>query len=115
MSASRKVGARKAIEDIVQYLQRHYAEEISLHAVSERFHLNPAYLSRLFKSETGQTFNDYLSRVRLDATVELLRNEQLKVSDIASLVGYENANYFLKKFKDFYGCTPSEYRNRHFR
>ncbi|RKP51541.1 AraC family transcriptional regulator [Cohnella endophytica] len=113
LTSSRKVGAKKAVEDIVQFLNQHYGEEISLHAVSERFHLNPAYLSRLFKNETGQTFNDYLSKIRLDAAVNLLRNDQLKVGDIAPMVGYENVNYFLKKFKDYYGCTPSEYRKSH--
>ncbi|MFC5648588.1 response regulator [Paenibacillus solisilvae] len=113
LASGRKVGAKKAVEEIVQYLSLHYGEEISLHAVSERFHLNPAYLSRLFKTETGETFNDRLSRIRLEAAVRLLKNEQLKVVDIAPLVGYENPNYFLKKFKDFYGCTPSEYRKNH--
>lgn len=110
LSTLRKVGARRAVQDIASYLRQHYAEEISLHALSERFHLNPAYLSRLFKSETGQTFNDFLSEVRMEAAAGLLRLEQLKVGDIGPIVGYDNGNYFMRKFKERFGCTPSEYR-----
>lgn len=112
LSCRRNVGARKAVQEIADYLRQHYAEEITLQDISERFHMNPAYLSRMFKSEIGQTFNDFLSEVRMEAAVRLLRQKNLKIGDIGPLVGYENVNYFMRKFKERFGCTPSEYREK---
>jgi two-component system response regulator YesN len=111
---SRKIGSRRAVLDIVSYLHNHYGEEVSLYAVSETHFLNPAYLSRLFKQETGHTFNEYLSGIRMEAAARLLTGqEDYKVNDIAVLVGYENGTYFMRKFKEYFKMTPSEYRRSH--
>ncbi|MBN2983166.1 response regulator [Cohnella algarum] len=110
LGSAQKTGAKKAVGEIIHYIDKNYGREISLYGVAETFHLNPAYLSRMFKNEAGTTFNEYVSQVRMEAAARLLSEEQLKVNDISALVGYENVSYFLKKFKDYYGCTPSEYR-----
>ncbi|MCD9021517.1 response regulator [Cohnella silvisoli] len=105
-----KIGAKKAVGDIAKYMLEHYGEEISLNGVADTFHLNSAYLSRIFKQEMGQTFNDFLSHVRMEAAGKLLADESLKIHDIAPIVGYDNVSYFMKKFKEHFGITPSEYR-----
>lgn len=110
LTVAKKTGSKKSIAEIVSYLNEYYDEEISLQAVADTFFLNPAYLSRIFKNETGKTFNQYLSDVRMQAAVRLLLNSQLKIVEISSLVGYENVSYFVKKFKEHFECTPSEYR-----
>jgi len=84
-----------------------------LNCISEQFFINPAYLSRIFKNEIGQNFNDFLSKIRMDAAAKLLGQEDLKMSNISEMIGYENVNYFLKKFKEYFNCTPTEFRKKH--
>jgi two-component system, response regulator YesN len=108
----KKSGVRRIVDEIEAYIHHHYNEEISLNSMAEKFYISPAYLSRMFKSDKGQNFNDFLSSVRMKKAGELLQNPELKMNDISHVVGMENVNYFLRKFKDYYGCTPSEYKKR---
>ena len=75
-------------------------------------YLSPAYLSRIFKQETGVTFNEYLNRVRLNKAKELLRRRELRMTDISLAVGYEDQSYFTKVFKRVAGMLPREYREK---
>lgn len=113
IAGNRKLGSRKIINQIADYVTMHYSEGINLNGISEQFYINPAYLSRIFKNEIGQNFNDFLSKIRMDAAVKLLEQGDLKMSNISEMVGYENVNYFLKKFKEYFNCTPTEYRKKH--
>ena len=72
--------------------------------------LNPEYFSRLFKEETGQTFNSYLNEYRLNKAAELVANSNKKLSDIASDVGFSSLSYFSKKFKRHFGANPFSYK-----
>ena len=74
-------------------------------------YLSPAYLSRIFKKETGTSFNEYLSGVRIGKAKELLRHPELRLTDIAQMVGYEDQSYFAKVFKRVTGSSPSGYRS----
>ena len=76
-------------------------------------YLSPAYLSRIFKQETGVTFNEYLNRVPLvNKAKELLRRRELRMTDISLAVGYEDQSYFTKVFKRVAGMLPREYREK---
>jgi two-component system response regulator YesN len=112
IAKTRKTGTKKTMDEIVDYVNRHYSEDINLNTVADQFYINPAYLSRIFKQETGTNFNDYISKIRIEAAARLLEYEHLKVGDISEMVGYESANYFMKKFKENFGCTPTEYRKK---
>ncbi|MCK9860341.1 response regulator [Paenibacillus sp. ATY16] len=112
LSSRKKSGSYRGVEEIVEYLGAHFHEEITLGSVAERYFLNPAYLSRIFKNETGQTFNDYVNTLRLEAASKLLKDPKLKMSAISEMAGYMSEKYFFRKFKEHYGCTPTEYRNR---
>lgn len=112
LSSRKKTGSYRGVEEIVEYLGTHFHEEITLGGVAERYFLNPAYLSRIFKNETGQTFNDYVNTLRLEAATRLLKDPTLKMSAVSEMTGYMSEKYFFKKFKEHYGCTPTEYRNR---
>lgn len=105
-----KNGGKKIIDEIITYLDNNYNENVNLKAIADKYYFTTAYISKIFKSHTGENFSDYLCRVRIGKAAELLKNPDLKLHDIAELVGYENTNYFLKKFKDYFGYTPSEYR-----
>jgi two-component system response regulator YesN len=99
-------------QQVERYLREHYNEELSLQTLSSRFNVNNVYLGRLFKEETGEYFNDYLNRIRLDQAKKLLQTTLYKASDIAAIVGFLDPNYFYRKFKQVNGLSPSEYRSR---
>lgn len=97
------------VERAKAYAQQHLHEPISLDAVAEGIHLSKNYFCNVFKSETGLTFWDYLTQIRIDKAKELLLTD-MKTYEIAYTVGYENASYLSKVFKKAYGMTPTEYR-----
>lgn len=96
----------------IQFIGSNYAEHIDLNTLADMVYLSPAYLSRIFKAETGTTINQYLNRVRITKAKELLHNRQLKLVDISLSVGYEDQSYFTRVFRKIAGISPSEYRNK---
>ncbi len=72
--------------------------------------LSPNHFSTIFSQETGRTFVEYLTYVRMEKAKELLRNTNRKTSDIAFEAGYRDAHYFSYLFKKTQACTPREYR-----
>ncbi|MGO4546934.1 helix-turn-helix domain-containing protein [Paenibacillus sp. 2TAB23] len=100
----------QSIRDIAVFLDEHYFEDLSLVDVATRFHIDPSYLSKLFKSVTGENFIEYISRKRIEKACELLSGSDRKIVEIAELTGYENQRYFSQVFKKMKGQTPSEYR-----
>ncbi|MBO9605768.1 MAG: response regulator transcription factor [Paenibacillaceae bacterium] len=105
---------RKSIAlQVEKFLHSHYAEELSLQIIADRFNVNNIYLGRLFKEETGDYFSDYLTNIRLDKAKELLETTPLNASEISVRVGYADPNYFFRKFKQTIGLSPTEYRNLH--
>ncbi|NLK87670.1 MAG: response regulator [Clostridiaceae bacterium] len=98
------------IEDAKRYIDSNYMCDIGLEDVSKTVQLNPNYFCELFRKETGYNFKEYISLRRMEAAKELLKNISYKLSDISSLVGYNDAKYFSRTFKKYVGITPSEYR-----
>ncbi|GGA34392.1 response regulator [Paenibacillus physcomitrellae] len=101
------------IDGVVRYLEVHYFEDVSLIDVATRFHMDPSYLSKLFKMATNENFIEYVTRKRIEKACELLVSSDRRISDISELVGYENQRYFSQVFKKSIGFTPSEYREAH--
>lgn len=101
------------IHRTVQYLQTHYTEKVTLENVSRVMYLSPAYFSRIFKQETGKTFNTYLNNIRITKAKEILHqtNSHLRLTDIALMVGFEDQSYFTKVFKRITGISPLKYRS----
>ena len=100
------------IADVVAYIHAHYAEDITLSDAADGVYLNAAYLSRLFKRETGKTFSDYLTQVRIDAAAHLIETSDLFIYEIAQRSGYRNLKYFYKVFKKVKGYSPNEQRKK---
>ena len=90
-----------------------YSYGYSLKLRANRYNLSQAYLGRLFKTEVGKLFTDYLCEIRLEAAKKLLEETDMKSCDIAAQVGFQNQNYFSNVFKKCVGVYPSVYRNRH--
>lgn len=99
-----------AINRITAYLQEHYSEPLTLNDIAKRFNFSYYYLSSYFSSHSDEGFSEYLNRVRIEKSLELLRNRSIPISEISSMVGYSDHSYFCKVFKKFTGHTPSEYR-----
>lgn len=99
------------IESAKAYISKNYARNITLQTIAEELHLSSAYLSHLFKQETGIKIIDYLNRYRIDAACRLLEDPGVKVYEIAEQVGYENDKYFFYMFKKYKGVSPQIYRN----
>ncbi len=100
-------------ERIIQYLNQHFAEEISLSGLAEEFFLAPTYLAKRFKENTGKTVIQYLEELRLKNARELLQSSDLSISEIALKTGYSDSNYFARSFRKVCKVTPREYRNMH--
>lgn len=103
-------GGEKAVEVAIQYIHSHMASELTLEKVASIVYLNPVYFSQLFKQKTGGGFKEYITGLRLERAMELLRESELKIGEIAERVGYPDVRHFSQIFRKKAGCTPSEYR-----
>lgn len=96
-----------------EYIEEHYNEyDISLNTVAASVNLSPNHFSAIFSQELGETFIEYLTKVRMEKAKELLRTTSKKSTEIAYEVGYKDAHYFGSLFKKTQNCTPKEYRMR---
>lgn len=98
------------IDRSIRYIQQHVEEEISRESVADYVGLNPAYLSRLFKKETGQNLIDFLISVKMNRARELLDTTDMTVGSVAQQVGYSNFSHFTKMFRKQFDVNPQEYR-----
>lgn len=98
---------------IKDYIGKHYSEEqLSIKEIGDHVFLSASYVCTYFKSQTGQTLNQYLTEYRMDRAMQLLKDARYQITDISAKVGYSNGNYFGKSFKKFTGLTPSQYREK---
>jgi two-component system response regulator YesN len=98
------------IDAAIHHIERFYQRELSLEDVAEHVHLNPYYFSKVFKQQTGETFIDYITRIRIKKAKQWMNNKELSLKEICHLVGYNDPNYFSRVFKKVTGVTPSAYR-----
>jgi two-component system response regulator YesN len=110
LSGTRGRPLNDLISQARQYIADHFTGQISLESVAESIALSPPYFSRLFSSQVGKTFIDYLTELRIAKASQLLRDSQLSIKEICSAVGYSDPNYFSRIFKKVTGRTPSEFR-----
>lgn len=94
----------------VQYMRRNCATKVSLDDVARMVFLSPSYFSRVFKKEMGCNFNTYLNRLRIEKSKRLLLSENIRLVDIATMVGFEDQSYFTKVFKRVTGLSPNRFR-----
>ena len=100
----------RTITSITRYLQEHMGDDVSLSVLAEEFHLNPQYISQLFKSEIGVGFLAYLTGIRMERAKKLLLTTDLPVAEVAEQCGYGDYRVFTKVFKKNENVTPSQYR-----
>ena len=105
-----KTGSRhRIVREMLQYIDDNYSRDFGLNELADVTHMNPAYLSILFKEEAGQSFVKYLTSFRMKKAKELL-DEGYKVVEVSDMVGYNNYRYFCDIFKRLENMTPNEYK-----
>lgn len=112
-SASEHAGSdnRRAYSDrIMQWIERNYHKPIRLEHLSEAMHLSPYHLSRLFADETGHTFKQYLTSIRIRETCLLLASTSLSLKEISRKAGFSGTSYLCQVFKKHLGLSPYKYR-----
>lgn len=102
----------RSIRKAMEYIDTYYYADLSLKKVAEHVHLNPSYLSTLFKDELKLSFVEYLTRFRIQRAKQLLLTTDLNVTEIAEKVGYATPKYFNKVFKEQEKVTPSGFRKK---
>jgi ABC-type sugar transport system substrate-binding protein/AraC-like DNA-binding protein len=105
LSRSREAGS--PVDRIVRYVDKNYAQPLSLKVLSAAFGMSAPYLGRLFRKAAGMSFTTYLNELRLRKADELLRYSGLRASEVAERIGYANVNYFYTLFKKYRGRYPS--------
>lgn len=101
------------ISQVVQYINEHYGDTLSLELLAKKFFFSPYYLSRNFKKTTGFNLKEYINQVRILEAERLLTQEQNSISGIAQKVGFESQTHFGRVFKQYKGISPSIYRKKH--
>lgn len=106
----RNLNMNEQISQAAEFIKLNYQRDISLDDVARAVALSPYYLSKLFKTVTGENFIDHLTKYRLSIAAKLLRDGSFNVSEICFRVGYNDPNYFSKLFKKYYHMNPSDYK-----
>ncbi|MBE6589242.1 MAG: helix-turn-helix domain-containing protein [Ruminococcaceae bacterium] len=98
------------ITQILRYIHRNYATDLTSEEICRAFYCSRSHFSHIFKKETGKSFREYLTDVRMEDAKSLLRYSKLSVTEIALSVGFGDPNYFSNVFKRCEGCSPLAYR-----
>lgn len=103
----------KLVYDIKTLIEHNLAnEDFNLESASSQLFFSANYVRQIFKQKTGEGFTEYLIQKRMEKAGELLQNPTNKIQDVAQSTGYSSQRYFSSCFKKYYGCTPTEYREK---
>lgn len=102
---------REEIVEVKSFVQAHYGEKLSVAQIAEMVNMSESRFAHVFKKETGISFWEYVNQVRMDQAEKLLKETDLRISDIAEKIGVDNPNYFSVQFKKRKGKTPLACRN----
>lgn len=99
--------------DMVKYIEDHSAEPLTVPSVAEAFFVTPSYFAHFFKKRAGKSVIQFLNEVRILKARLILEQEDIPVSEVALQVGFDDINYFSRKFKQITGQTPTEYKREY--
>lgn len=97
----------------LEYVDKHFTENISQEELAERFGYNPAYFSRMFKKRLGENLSDYITGKRIELACRLLETTELSAEQVSERVGYRSKPQFYSTFTKYKGMTPRQYRIEH--
>ena len=105
-----RINQNPTVRSAMVYIHNRYHQPLTLHKIAEHVHLNPSYLSALFKTHTGKTVTQYLTRTRIDAAVYLLQHSDLNISQISEKAGFRSESAFYHHFQELMGTSPRAFR-----
>lgn len=111
ISSVRDQKENPAIEKVVDYIDQHLNEDLSLDILAQVADVSTFYLSKLFKEEKSENLNNFVTNKRLEKARQLLNETQYSVKEITAYIGYNDQNYFSRLFKNKFGVSPTEFRN----
>ena len=97
---------RKAVE----FIRMNLNQNLSLNVICNSINVHPHQLTKQFKKETGESITEYINKLRVNEAIYIMDNQNISITSIANMVGFNDINYFTKVFKKLKGITPSEYR-----
>ena len=100
------------ITRILRYVRQHYELDLTTEMICDHYHCSRSHFSHSFKKETGKTFREYLTDLRLEHAKHLLTHSSIRINEIAYSVGFNDPNYFSNVFRRTEGISPMEYRRR---
>lgn len=98
------------VQNVLNYIQEHYSEPISLKDIADAEHISYYYLSHIFREVTGITFREHLCNVRLHKSLEMLRQSKASILNVAIQYGFSSSKSYSTAFREHYGVTPGEFR-----
>lgn len=111
INENEKNNSNELSHKIIEYVMENYHNtNLNVAMIAEVLEMNPNYISRVFKNQTGEALSHYINKVRIDKSKELLKEDNLNISYIANKVGFYNSNTFIRAFKRLTGITPGKYR-----
>lgn len=111
VAVTRLTAYTKPVRQIIEYIEAHYAEKITLDKLAAHVGLSESYLSNLLKKETGMNLADHINKARIEKSKKIMLRTNVTVNELSTMVGYTYSNYFAKQFRQFTGMTPTEYQN----
>ncbi len=97
------------VQKALSIIEKEYAAKLTQEELSGRLRITPGYFSYLFHRDVGVNFSTYLKKYRIDVAASLLREQQMKIQDVARITGYTDTKYFCRVFKEITGLSPSDY------
>jgi two-component system response regulator YesN len=107
-----ETGIPGKIEQVKSFIERNCFKKISLNDAAQSVYLSPKYLSKIFKQHAKVGFSEFKLKIKIDKAKELLLKSALNINQISDKLGYENPESFIRQFRKFTQCTPTEYRKK---
>lgn len=103
--------AKDIVKTAAEYVDQNYFEELTLASLSDKYNMESSYFSRMFKQETGKNLMMYIAEKRIEKAKEYMEDENINLTEIAFLIGYDDYTYFSRVFKKITGISPRVYRS----
>jgi two-component system response regulator YesN len=100
------------VKRMLAYMEKNYNQDLKLENIAKILNYNSAYLGKIFKKETGESFNNVYNKIRIQNAKRLLLETDLKIYQVSQQVGYSNIDYFYSKFKKYVGISPKEFKHK---
>ncbi len=99
------------IPKVMEYISKNYSRKANINEIADELRVSATYLSKKFKNETKHTFNAFLNKYRIQKAIKLINEDNMKIYEIAELVGFTEYKYFSKVFKKYLKHSPTEFMN----